>query len=91
MQKLNVDFVAETAEKLEPIFKFNSHYWGWEEREPTAKEIEAAIYELYASGEKHSFPIGTGGIWLDTDGNDWVIEYRQSIEFRWDKGAVYMA
>lgn len=91
MKPLNADFVAEVAEGLEPIYQYNNHHWGNEEETPRTPEIERAIYKLYASGSKLGFPIGSGGIWLDEDGDGLVIEYRRSIEFRWDGGSLYMA
>lgn len=91
MKELNVDFVAEVASKLEPVFQFTNHTWSDDEYTPSAEEIAKVIGELYEGGQERGFPIGTGGIWLDYDGDDLVIEYRQSIEFRWEKGQVFMA
>ena len=91
MGNLNGEFVGEVARKLEPIFQFTGHCWGNSEGCPSASEIQSAIYELWESAQKYGLPTGTGGIWLDADGDEIVISYRQEIEFHFCDGKTQMA
>ena len=84
MKKLNEQFVREVAEKLEPIYVFNSHHWGNDDECPRADEIASAIYELWDSAQHHGFPIASGGISLEEDGEEIIISYSRTIEFRWE-------
>lgn len=85
MKKLNEQFVREVAEKLEPIYVFNSHHWGNDDECPRADEIASVIYELWNSAQHKGFSsVGTGGISLEEDGEEIVISYSRTMEFHWE-------